>query len=120
VAVTDSAQRRPTTTAATHPDGADAEQGLVIQDVLAPEQRELAAGEDLAPGTTERHIHLPHVNLRAGLRAVPEVVVHGACPWGDVSILDLWREPEVDPQVHSSFFAARLERGERRQEAGAN
>src|SRR5205823_3412824 len=125
VAVTDPAQRRPTTTATTHPHGADAEQGLVIQDVLASEQRELAAREDLAPLTTHGQIYLAHVDLRAGLSAVSEVVVRGPAVitgsgtrWH--TVVDLRRKPKVDCQVHPGFLAACLERRERRQEAGAN
>src|SRR5207302_8043374 len=103
-------------------DGADAEQGHVLHDVLAPKQAELAAGENLRPVLEpDRQVHLAHVDLRASLdapievrsRVPPKLVVSGA-------VVDLRREPEVDGEVHSGFLAARLERGEGGKEPSPN
>ena len=53
--------------------GADAEQGLVGQDVLPAEEAELTAGQDLTPGTADGQEHLTHVDLGA------EAVVDAVC-----------------------------------------
>ena len=44
---------------------ADAEQGLVGQDVLAAEEADLAADEDLAPAPAHGQVDLTHVDLGA-------------------------------------------------------
>ena len=86
---------------------ADAEQGLVGQDVLPAEQAELTAGQDLTPGAADGQVHLTHVDLGA------EAVV---CT--PAAALDLRGEAEVHAEIGVAFLALRIEHGEGRQQAG--
>src|SRR5207244_13519428 len=113
VAVPDPTQRRATTLAGADSHRADPEQRHVVEDGLATEQAELAARQDLAPLAAHRQIHLAHVDLGAGLSAVPEVIVHAG-------VLDLWCEAEVHGQVHPGFFPLGPERRERSASPGAD
>src|SRR5438552_15406716 len=87
-------------------DSADAKQRHIVEDVLTAEQTQLAASENLrAIFEPDRHVYLTHVDLRPGLGAIAEVVVHG-------SVVDLRRKPEVDAEVQARFLASRRERRE--------
>ena len=64
-----------------------------MHDVLAAEQPELAARENLRPVLEpDRQVDLAHVDLGARLRTVTEVVVNAG-------VLDLGREAEVDAEI---------------------
>ena len=87
---------------------ADTKQGHVVHDVLATKQRELTADEDLRPVLeADRHIDLAHIDLGA------ELVVRAG-------VLNLRREPEMDPQVQAAFLPPRLESCERREQSGTD
>src|SRR5206468_7986313 len=108
IPVTDTAQGCSPALTKVDPDGPDAKQRHVVDDVLASEQGELATSEDLRPVLEpDRQVHLAHIDLCA------ELIV-------DTCVLDLRSEPEVDPQVQAGFLTLGLERGERREQSGAD
>src|SRR4029077_13992993 len=116
IAIADASERRPTALCVAGPDadGTDSEQRHVVQDVLTAEQAQLATRQDLRTVLEpDRQVHLTHVDLRAGLGAVAEVVMHAG-------VLDLWREAEVDAEVQTSLFAFRVERCEGGEQPGTN
>src|SRR5690242_13135260 len=89
VAVPNPAQGRPAPLARSDTHGSDAEQRLVIEDVLAAEQTELATDEHLAPRAAHGEIDLPHVDLGAA-----GLIVHAG-------VLDLRRKAEMHAEVET-------------------
>ena len=107
VAVADAAERGAGAGArAALAGAADAEQRLVGQDVLALEEAQLAADEQLAPAAADGQEHLTHVDLGA------EAVVDAG------GAVDLRREAEMHAEIGVAFLALGIEHRKRRQQAG--
>src|SRR5262249_53064010 len=99
----DTAERRA---ARSNPTATDAEERLVVQDVLALVHAEFLTGGDRTPPATDRHVDLTHVDLGA------EAVVVAA------TALHFRGEAEVHTEVGVPFLAHRREGGKGREEAG--
>src|SRR3954466_10531399 len=92
--------------------GADAEQGLVGENVLPVEESDLTAGQNLAPGAADRQVHLAHVDL--GAEAVVSAGASGIGP-----ALNLGRKAEVHAEIGVPLFTLRIEHRKRGKQSGS-